>query len=186
MYWLGVCQLWKMLHERLFVQHRLCNLHFAWLCLIDKCVLFIFTLLSLNIYLYTICSPLNPCLHYNFTLIFKCVPQILGSSSIHIFRLLFLSLSITFQRIHKQNSFDLGAISFFCFKFGCLIDFLIPIVTWWVLNFSIKYPDLPARFAAFAGMLTSLLSVVANSAGGNIFSVMHPITKNKADKFEVD
>ena len=79
-YCLGVCQLWKMLDERFFVQCRLCNLQFAWLCLIDKCVLFIFILLSLNIlYLYTICSPLNPCLLYNFTLIFKCVPQILGS-----------------------------------------------------------------------------------------------------------
>ena len=32
---LGICQLWKMLHW-FFVQHRLCNLYFAWLCLIDK------------------------------------------------------------------------------------------------------------------------------------------------------
>ena len=55
--------------------------------------------------------------------VFNCVSQILGSSSIHIFRLLFLSLSITFQRIHERNSFDLGAISFFCFKFCCFIDF---------------------------------------------------------------
>ena len=37
--------------------------------------------------------------------------------------------------------------------------------------------DLPVRFAAFAGMLTSLLSMGANSGCGNIFSVMHPITK---------
>ena len=44
---LGVCQLWKMLHW-FFVQHRLCNLHFAWLCLIDKCVLLIFILLSFH------------------------------------------------------------------------------------------------------------------------------------------
>ena len=58
-----------------------------------------------------------------------CVPQILGSSSIHIFRLLFLPLSITFRRIHERNSFDLGAICLFCFEFCCLIDFLIPIVT---------------------------------------------------------
>ena len=69
---------------------------------------------------------------------FKCVPQILGLSSIHIFRLLFLPLSITFRRIHERNSFDLGAICLFCFEFCCLIDFLIPIVTWWVLNLSIK------------------------------------------------
>ena len=69
---------------------------------------------------------------------FKCVPQILGSSSIHIFRLLFLPLSITFRRIHERNSFDLGAICLFCFEFCCFIDFLIPIVTWWVLNLSIK------------------------------------------------
>ena len=60
---------------------------------------------------------------------FKCVPQILGSSSIHIFRLLFLPLSITFRRIHERNSFDLGAICLFCFEFCCLIDFLILIVT---------------------------------------------------------
>ena len=60
---------------------------------------------------------------------FKCVPQILGSSSIHIFRLLFLPLSITFRRIHERNSFDLGAICLFCFEFCCLIDFLIPLVT---------------------------------------------------------
>ena len=60
---------------------------------------------------------------------FKCVPQILGSSSIHIFRLLFLLLSITFRRIHEQNSFDLGAICPFCLEFFCLIDSLIPIVT---------------------------------------------------------
>ena len=44
---LDVCQLWKMLHW-FFVQHRLCNLHFAWLCLIDKCVLLIFILLSFH------------------------------------------------------------------------------------------------------------------------------------------
>ena len=69
---------------------------------------------------------------------FKCVPQILGLSSIHIFRLLFLPLSITFRRIHERNSFDLGAICLFCFKFCCLINFLIPIVTWWVLNLRIK------------------------------------------------
>ena len=69
---------------------------------------------------------------------FKCVPQILGLSSIHIFRLLFLPLSITFRRIHERNSFDLGAICLFCFEFCCLIDFLIPFVTWWVLNLSIK------------------------------------------------
>ena len=60
---------------------------------------------------------------------FKCVPQILGLSSIHIFGLLFLPLSITFRRIHERNSFDLGAICLFCFKFCCSIDFLIPIVT---------------------------------------------------------
>ena len=60
---------------------------------------------------------------------FKCVPQILGLSSIHIFRLLFLPLLITFRRIHERNSFDLGAICLFCFEFCCLIDFLIPIVT---------------------------------------------------------
>ena len=60
---------------------------------------------------------------------FKCVPQILGSSSIHIFRLLFLPLLITFRRIHERNSFDLGEICLFCFEFCWLIDFLIPIVT---------------------------------------------------------
>ena len=53
----------------------------------------------------------------------KCVPQILGLSSIHIFRLLFLPLSITFRRIHERNSFDLGAICLFCFKF-LLLDWL--------------------------------------------------------------
>ena len=82
---------------------------------------------------------------------FKCVPQILGLLSIHIFRLLFLSLSITFRRDHERNAFELGAISFFCFKFCCLINFLIPIVTWWVLNFSIKYSDLPVKICGLCG-----------------------------------
>ena len=44
---LGICQLWKVLHW-FFVQCRLCNLHFAWLSLIDKCVLLIFILLSFH------------------------------------------------------------------------------------------------------------------------------------------
>ena len=50
-------------------------------------------------------------------------PKFWGHQVFDIFRLLFLSLSITFQRIHERNSFDLGAISFFCFKFCCFIDF---------------------------------------------------------------
>ena len=57
---------------------------------------------------------------------FKSVPQILGLSSIHIFELLFLSFTFRKETI---NSFELGAISFYCFKFFCLINFLIPIVT---------------------------------------------------------
>ena len=36
---------------------------------------------------------------------------------IHIFRLLFLSLWITFQRNHERTSLELGVISVFCFKF---------------------------------------------------------------------
>ena len=45
---------------------------------------------------------------------------------------------VDYRRIHERNSFDLGAICLFCFEFCSLIDFLIPIVTWWVLNLSIK------------------------------------------------
>ena len=40
---------------------------------------------------------------------FKCVPQILGSSSIHIFR------------NYEQNSFDVGETSLLCVKFCYLI-----------------------------------------------------------------
>ena len=36
---------------------------------------------------------------------------------IHIFRLLFLSLWITFQRNHERTSLELGVISVFCFEF---------------------------------------------------------------------
>ena len=64
---------------------------------------------------------------------------------------------------------------FLFFKFCCLIDFLIPIVTWWVSNFSIKYLDLPVRFAAFAGLLTSLLSVAANSSWLKLIHTWCPV-----------
>ena len=101
----------------------------------------------------------------------KCVPQILRSSSIHIFRLLFFPLSITFRR--KWDSFDLGAICLFCFEFWCLIDFLIPIVTWWVL----KYSDLPVKFAAVCGNAYKSFKRGRQLWLHNIFSVTHRITK---------
>ena len=108
---------------------------------------------------------------------FKCVPQILGLSSIHIFRLLFLPLSITFRRIHERNSFDLGAIYLFCFEFCCLIDFLIPIVTWWVLNLSIKILRLAVKFAAVCGNAYKSFKRGGQLWLHNIFSVTHRITK---------
>ena len=92
---------------------------------------------------------------------FKCVPQILGLSSIHIFRLLFLPLSITFRRIHERNSFDLGAICLFCFEFCCLIDFF----------------DLPVKFAAVCGNAYKSFKRGGQLWLHNIFSVTHRITK---------
>ena len=72
--------------------------------------------------------------------VFNCVSQILGSSSIHIFRLLFLSLSITFQRIHEQNSFDLGAIYLsFVSNFVASLTFSPHCYLMGIYNFSIKY-----------------------------------------------
>ena len=166
-----------MLHEGFFVQHRLCNLHFAWLCLIDKCVLFILILCSLNMYLYTICSALNPCLHYNFTLIFNlCIPNF-GVIKYSYIQAIVVVL-VNFLPKNPWAEFLWFRCDIFLFFQILLLHWLlVPIVTWCVLNFSIKYSDLPVRFAAFAGMLTSPLSMAAKSGCGNIFSAMHPITK---------
>ena len=78
-------------------------------------------------------------------------------------------------------------ISLFCFKCCCLIDFLIPIVTWWVLHFSIKYWDLPVKFVAVCGN-----AFKSFKCGGelwlqeNIFCHAPYFKVNKPDKFEVD
>ena len=100
-----------------------------------------------------------------------CTPNF-GASSIHIFRLLFLPLSITFRRIHERNSFDLGAICLFCFEFFWLIDFLIPVVTWWVLNLAIKI-----LVAAVCGNAYNSFKRGGQLWLHNIFSVTHRITK---------
>ena len=66
----------------------------------------------------------------------------------------------------KPRAHFLGVRCDICLLFQIL---LMPIDTWWVLNFAIKYSDLSVKFAAFVGMLTGLRKRGGKSGCGNIF-----------------